>query len=185
MTELIITSSSITEPVTTSEMKTYLGYPTADTSQDTLIAEMITAARIWLENRTALSVVSKNYTAQFEKSDKDSEGWYTLPVSPVTTADNAYVVSVSGTSTTYQVKGLRVKKIKPDNVVGTIRVGADSEVFYLTVSFTAGAANETAEIIIRRLVAAMFSKRGGSKEVSASLLDYDTLRMIESISMNI
>lgn len=184
MTELLITSSSVTDPVTTSEMKTYLGYPSADTSQDALIAEMITAARLWLESKTGLSIVSKTYTAQFEKSDADSDGWYTLPVYPVTTADNAYTVSVSGTSTTYQVKGLRIKKIKPDNVVGTIRVGADSEVFYVTVDFTAGADNDTANIILRRVVAAMFSKRGG-KEVSASLLDYDTLKMIESITINI
>lgn len=181
MMELSVVSTSITEPITVSELKTFLGYP-ADTSQDALMEGMITAARQWLEGRTALSFVEKDYKAYFEKDDADSEGYYELPISPVTSSDAEIIVSVTGTATTFQIKGLNIKRIKPDNVIGTISVGGSSQ-YYVTVEFSAGADNTGANEIIKQIAGIMFTNR--SLNFSEAWLPYNTRKQIEGMSVNV
>lgn len=180
--DLSVLTSSITEEVTTAEVVSMMGY--LGTDQDARIARLITVAREWLENRTGLSCVSKQYKAYFEKSDRDSEGWYELPMSPVLSSP-AITVTVCGVSTTFTQKGLSRVKIKPDTMIGTLQIGSSSETYYVEVTFQAGGSNATANECIRRIVASMFNEPqdglSTSGNVSVSRLAYDTLRLIETI----
>ena len=185
MMELSVLSTTISEPVTVEDVKSFMGY--TETDQDDIIQNMITVARQWLENRTGLSCVSKSYKAYFEKEDRDPEGWYELPMVPVLSTP-AITVSVTGTSSTFQQKGLRKVRVKPDTVIGTLRIGATTDIFYVEITFQAGEYNETANECIKRIVSSMFNEReDGSSEsgnVSASRLAYDTIRLIETIDQN-
>jgi hypothetical protein len=179
--DLKVNSTGIQEPVTVEEMKTLMGYKGTD--MDSRIRDLITVAREWLENRTGLSCVSKEYTAYFEKGDRDSSGWYELPVSPVASAP-AIALSVCGVSTTYEQKGMNQVKVRPAVTYGTIQIGGGSETYYVEVVFTAGAANKTANECIRRIVNTMFNNPQDGSEVSLSRIPYDTLQLIDSIDQN-
>jgi uncharacterized phiE125 gp8 family phage protein len=178
---------SLAEPVTASEFKTFAGY--TGTDQDTLIASMITAARQFFENETGLSVISKVYEVEFDRWDmiQDDltktgysgydEGWYKLPVSPVTAIASAKIAS---TSVTYSQKGQKEIMIHPDTVVQT---GESSNI--LQVEFTAGAADTQAKMAILRIVSDMFNNREDNMTgVSVANLSFDTMRMISNLSMN-
>jgi hypothetical protein len=177
--ELKITSSSITEPVTHDEVKTFMGYPSSDTSQDSLIDTIITSAREWFESKTGLSIVSKDYKAYFDRGDCN-EGWYELPISPVT---GTPVVSTCGTVTTYQQKGMDIVSIMPDETYGTIGIGAIASIFYVEVTFTAGATNESANLAIMGIASAMFTDR--STSVNIAKLPFSVLSLVNSLSNNI
>jgi hypothetical protein len=180
--ELSVLTTTHAEPVAVAEVKRMMGYLGED--QDDRIARLIKVAREWLENRTALSAVSKQYKAYFNKSDRDSEGWYELPMSPVLSSP-AITVSVCGVSTTFTQQGMSRVKIKPDTMIGTLQIGSSSEIYYVEVTFTAGRPNETANECIRRIAASMFNEPqdglSTSGNVSVSRLAYDTLRLIETI----
>lgn len=179
--ELKVTSSSITEPVTKAELKAFMGYPSTDTSQDDIMDIIITAAREWFEQRTGLSVVSKYYSAYFEEDDR-SDGWFELPVNPVT---GTPVVTVCGVVTSYQQKGSKVIKISPDNVYGTIPVGGLSYTYYVEVTFTAGAKNEIANVCIMGIASSIFNYREGGLNVNVARIPFDTLTLIDSLSNNV
>jgi hypothetical protein len=182
--ELSVITPTFSEPVTVSEIKGILGY--LGTDQDARIARLIKTSREWIEGRAALSCISKLYKAYFEKGDRDSEGWFELPVSPVLSTPEI-IVAVSGVSSTFQQKGMNKIKIKPDSSFGTVRVGGSST-YYVEVTFQAGKPNETAFECIRRIACTMFLEpqdgAGENLKVSTSRLSYDTLRLIESIDQN-
>ncbi len=179
--DLSVLTTTINEPVTVDECKNFMGY--TETDQDELIRRMIRVARQWLEERTGLSCVSKSYKAYFEKDDRDPDGWYELPMVPVL-SEPAITIEVTGISTTFQQKGLRKVWIKPDTVIGTIRVGSSGQLFYIEVTFQAGETNETANECIRRIVSSMFNNREDGSEISLSRLPFDTLRLIETLDTN-
>lgn len=179
--ELSVLSTAIIEPITSDEVKSYMGYPLSDTSQDTIINRMITAAREWLEGRTSLSLVSKSYKAKFE-TDEQEDGWYELPVSPVLDTP-AIAVTMNGTITTFQQRGLKTVKIYPDSVFGTITAGVSTP-SYLEVVFQAGATNESANSILLELVSISFNNREGGG-VSFARMPYDLQQRISAISNNI
>jgi hypothetical protein len=173
--ELSVLTATFAEPVNVSEVKSLMGYVGED--QDARIAKLIKVSREWLENRTGLSCISKSYKAYFERADRDSQGYYELPVSPVL-ATPVITVTINGVSSTFVQKGLNKVKVKPDMFITT---GADD--YYMEVTFQAGKPNETAFECIRRITASMFNEPedGG---VSFSRLPYDTLRLIETIDQN-
>jgi len=179
--QLQVLTTSITEPVTHDEVKAFMGYPLTDTSQDDLIDSMITTSREFLEQRTSLSFVSKSYKAYYEDTDCE-DGWYELPVSPVL-ALPAISVSMSGVVTTFQQKGLKRISIRPDSVIGTIPVGVSSAT-YMEVTFQAGETSNTANDIIKRLVSFLFNHREDGLSLSIARLPFDTLSLINSISVN-
>lgn len=181
--QLSILTSSITEPVTHDEVKSFMGYPLTDTTQDDNIDTMITTAREFLEQRTALSLVSKSYKAYYEKEDAE-DGWYELPVSPVLSSP-AITCEMNGVSTTFQQKGLTRVSVYPDNVIGTIPIGGSGLVSYMEVTFQAGATNVTANEIIKRLVSFMFNHREDGIGLNIARLPFDTLAMIQSITVNL
>jgi len=180
--QLSVLTSSITEPVTHDEVKTYMGHPASDTTQDALIDSMITAAREWLEQRTGVSVVSKSYKAYYEKYE-DDDGWYDLPRSPVL-ASPVITVSVCGVSTTFQQEGLIRVRVSPDNTYGTIHIGSSTDVFYVEIIFQAGATNNIANLCLQNIVSTMFNFRD-SAGVNVARIPFDTLQMIDSLGVNL
>jgi uncharacterized phiE125 gp8 family phage protein len=179
--EYIVLTTSITEPVTKEEVKSFMAY--SGTDQDDLIDSMIITAREWLEQRTGLSLISKSYKARFEKEDSE-DGWYRLPLSPVL-ASPVITCSMNGVSTTFQQTGLKQVRVRPDTVISTVQAGASSEVSYLEVTFQAGATNNTANTCLLSIVSQMFNYREGGIGVNMARLDFDTLKMIKSISVNL
>jgi hypothetical protein len=179
--DLKVLTTEITETVTKEEIKGMIGY--LGTDQDDRIDRLITVAREWLEERTGLSCIAKSYKVYFEREDADSKGWYELPMSPVA-SDPEITVDLCGDSSTFQQKGMNKVKIKPDDTFGTLKVGSDSDDFYLEVTFTAGASNKTADECIRRIAATMFSNPEDGSEVAAARLTFDTLRLIDTIDQN-
>jgi uncharacterized phiE125 gp8 family phage protein len=182
--ELSILTTPITDPVTVTQAKLFMGYPTTD--QDTIIANMITVARQWLEARTGFSCVSKSYKAYFERDDA-LDNWYELPMVPVLAAP-AITITVCGIATTFEQKGLRRVFIRPDTTWSTIGVGSTIEIYYLEATFQAGETSETANECIKRIVASMFNDRQDGRSsgagVSFARLPYDTIQLINSINTN-
>jgi uncharacterized phiE125 gp8 family phage protein len=178
--EVKVLSTGIIEPVSVTDCKSFMGYTGSD--QDDVIRLLITVAREWLETRTALSVINKQYKAYFEKDDAVN-GWYELPFSPVQSTP-AITVTVCGTSMTFTQKGLNKVKIKPESYWSTI--SGTTETYYVEVIFNAGATNETANEIIKRIVSSLFNNRedGIDPSVSVGRLPFDTLRLIETIDQN-
>lgn len=180
--ELSVLTTSITEPITNTDVKSFMGYPATDTSQDTTIDSMIKAAREFLEGRTALSLVSKSYKVYFDIEDLD-DGWFELPVSPVLDTP-AITCEMNGVSTTFEQKGLKTIRVAPDSVFSTILVGATVGSPYGEVIFQAGATNATANNILLELVSIAFNNRDGGGS-SYARLPYDLRSRIDSISNNI
>jgi len=180
--ELSVLSTGITEPITTEELKNFMGYASDD--QDTEMGHMITTAREWLEDHCSISIVDKQYKAYFEKPD-NLGGWYELPVSPVL-SDPALVVEVQGTVIDFEQMGLSIVKVRPLSVYSTVGVGSTGYNWYMEVTFNAGATNNTANEIIRRIASSIFNGRddGGGESVNVGRLPFDTLRLIETINRN-
>jgi hypothetical protein len=144
-----------------------------------LIDSLITSSRKWFEDRTGLSVVSKSYKAYFEKEDTE-DGWYELPVSPV--LDTPVITcKVNGTTTTFQQKGMTKVYICPDNVIGTVGVGASSTPYYLEVTFQAGEANESANQCIMSIVAQIFNHREEGIDINVTKLQFETMTRVKSM----
>jgi len=177
--ELKVLSTNIVEPITVADQKAFMGYTPSD--QDAVIFRMIQTARVWLENRTGLSLVNKQYKAYFEKEDAIN-GWYELPVSPVQTTP-AIAVKVCSTTTTFEQMGLDRIRIRPDTVIGTTKIGATGQAYYVETTFNAGASNDAANEILKRVVSSMFNARedGGGAEVLTGRIPFDTMRLIEAI----
>lgn len=180
----IKTGQTITEPVTATELKTFMGYPGTD--QDSFIADLITSARELLENETGVSAVSKVYECEFDRHDeiKDDlsgigyngwdDGWYKLPFSPVTLITS---VTMGGVATTYSQRGLKVVEIHPDVVIQT---GTTNNA--IAVEFTAGESNKTIKNAILRICSDLFNNR--EDKVSLSSVSFDTQRLISNLSTN-
>jgi len=180
--ELSVLSTDIAEPINVDDVKAFMGYTASD--QDAIIFRMIQTAREWLENRCAISIVNKQYKAYFEKIDAVN-GWYELPVTPVL-ASPAITLSICGTSTTFEQRGLKRIFVRPTETYGTVSIGATWEVYYVEVTFNAGATNHTANEIIKRIVSTMFNTRedGAGEGVQMGRLPYDTLHLIEALDEN-
>jgi uncharacterized phiE125 gp8 family phage protein len=180
--QLSVLTSSITEPVLKADVKAFMGFPSADTSQDSTIDAMITAARQFLEAKTGLSIVSKSYKAYFEEEDAE-DGWYDLPVSPVLAAP-AITVTMNGVSTTFQQVGMTRVRIMPDSVFGTLTVGSSSSPSYVEVTFQAGATNGIANLCLLKIVSEMFNHREDGISVNIARLPFDTVSLINSLTVN-
>lgn len=74
----VVTTPPALEPVTTTELKDYLRI--SDTSQDTLLAQLITAARDAVEKRTRRALIEQTVTATFRDWPDDEDDALILPV---------------------------------------------------------------------------------------------------------
>ena len=168
---------SLTEPVTVANMEAFLGFD-MDAAQETLVGTMITAARQWLENKIAVSVLSKSYEVRFYTEDA-LDRYYELPFSPVASITS---VEISGTSINYDEKGLDRVYIRPQSSVIT---NSTSDEAYLDCEFVAGAANTLANEVIKRIVSDMWDNRKDDLPDSPSSgLSWNTMRYIETLSNN-
>jgi uncharacterized phiE125 gp8 family phage protein len=168
---------SITEPVTVAEMKTYMGLANNTDSDDALLTTIIKSARLWLEEYTGLSVVSKSYEVRFYREDS-YRGYYPLPYSPVTSITSA---EINGTAVEYEEKGLDKIMIKPATSIIT---GTTSEESYMDVEFIAGADNELANLAIKRIVNDMWNNRADNMPAGVVDPSWGTMRYIDSLSNN-
>jgi len=98
MRQVKINSTTGTEIVTTADVKLYSRIDT--TADDTLIARMITQARIWCENYVSRDIVAKNRTYYMDSTN----GIFDIPFAPVSSISS---VTIDGTaSTDYTMLGL-------------------------------------------------------------------------------
>ena len=95
--QIKINSTTGSELVTTSEAKDFIRVDTS--ADDTIISEMITEARLWIENYISKDLVAKTrtYYTPFQKER------FVLPFAPVASITS---VTIDGTAATYEVKGL-------------------------------------------------------------------------------
>lgn len=103
MRQMQIISESGSEPVTTTEAKLFLKVDFSD--DDTLIEEMITQARKWVENYISKDVKAKVRKYYLSKSD----GVFNLPFQPVASVDH---VKINGSAANYSVLGLNNETIE-------------------------------------------------------------------------
>lgn len=164
------TGQSITDPITASQFRTFIGL--SDTTQDTLIGSIITAARKWLENHTGRSIVSKVYEVEFDNGD-DVDNWFELPFSPVTAIAS---VKIGTTTIDYYERGQKVVEIYP---LDSISTGGTNNT--LDVEFTAGASDDIAVQALYRIVADLFNHRYDNQGVSSSLLSWDTAKLVDQL----
>ena len=98
MRQVKINSTTGTEIVTSADVKLYSRIDT--TADDTLIARMITQARIWCENYVSRDIVAKNRTYYMDSTN----GIFDIPFAPVSSISS---VTIDGTaSTDYTMLGL-------------------------------------------------------------------------------
>ena len=169
---------TLTEPVTSAEMITYMGLGTLDASNTTLIQNMITSAREYLEEYTGKSFLSKTYEVRFYVGDALG-GYYELPFSPVTSITS---VDISGSTVEYDERGLDRIYIRPQ---ASIITNATTDEAYLDCEFIAGAESEMANIAIQRMVNDMWDNRKDNLPDSpAAGLSWKTMKYIETLSNN-
>lgn len=89
-----------TEPITLTEMRQHLGIAqAADTARDAIISKRITAARIWVEKQTRISIITQTwgkYGAEFPTGDWFNSSTIQLR-SPLQSVAYVKYLDISGT----------------------------------------------------------------------------------------
>ena len=169
---------TLTEPVSSAEMLTYIGLSTLDDNNTIILDDMIKAAREWLEEYTGFSILSKSYEVRYYIEDKIGE-YYELPFSPVTSITS---VEISGTAVEYDEKGLDRKYIRPQSSIIT---NATTDEAYLDCEFIAGATSYKGNIALRRMVNDMWDNRKDDLPSAPAFgLSWRTMVYIEQLSTN-
>lgn len=97
MRQIKVNSVTGSEIVTVSEAKLYTRIDTS--ADDTLIDDMITQARVFIENYISRDIVAKNRTYYVDQTN----GLFDLPFAPIASVSS---VTVEGESATYDILGL-------------------------------------------------------------------------------
>ena len=97
MHDIKINSVTGSEVVTTQEVKDFVRIDTS--TDDTIIARMITTARLWCENYIGKDIVAKNRTFYLKEADDR----FTLPFAPVASISS---VTSEGSAVDYTTYGL-------------------------------------------------------------------------------
>lgn len=162
---------NLTEPVTVTELKTYIGY--TETDQDSYFGDLITAVRLLVEQHTSLSCIAKIYQVLFERYDWE-RGWMTLPIAPV---DEITSVQVNSEDVEYEVKGLTEQSI----YVQTIGDNG------ISVEYSVEASEHLAimKTVILMVCAAAFTNKTGYGEFASvsPILTPDALKMLRNIKI--
>lgn len=164
------TGQSLSEPITASDFRAFTGL--TDTTQDTYIGTLIKASRIWLENHTGRSIISKVYEVEFDRED-GLDNWYTLPFSPVTLITT---VKIGGVAVDYYEKGQKEVEIYP---LSTISTGTTNNT--LDIEFTAGASDDIAKQCIYRIVADLFNVRYDAQGGAGTMITWDTMKLVDQL----
>ena len=133
---LILETAALTEPVTLADVKTYLKID--NNAEDTLLASMITAARVQLETRLNRAFLRQLWSLYLDYLPPD--GVIYLPLSPVISIEN---VAIIDDLQVYNIidDSFYITNLKPDNgLLKTIKTLPDiaSEYAGLRVQFWAG-----------------------------------------------
>ena len=120
----LVTTAPATYPVSSDEAKAQLRIPTADTTYDTEITRLITAAAQWVERRYQISIITQtrkqvqdNFYERYPIYRGDSQRWYSLfpvvmlypPVQSITTfayTDQSGVNQTLAPTTDYTAYGI-------------------------------------------------------------------------------
>lgn len=143
MRQIKINSTTGSEIVTSSDLKLYARIDTS--TDDTLIASIITQSRIWCENYISRDIVAKNRTYYIDKSDS---GLFDLPFSPVASIASITINDVA--TTDYKVLGL-------DNETIELNQGGAEKIKINYV--TAGLDNNLLQQAILQLAATYYDNR--------------------------
>ena len=128
MYQIKINSTTGSEIISTADVKSYARIDT--TADDTLIGQMITQARIVLENYISRDIVAKNRT--FYRSYVDDR--FEVPFAPVTTITS---ITVEDTTAAHTVYGLDKSVIELDE-----SPAKDMEMVYITTGLSDSAIKE-------------------------------------------
>lgn len=139
------------EPVTLSEAKASIKVPAAITSDDTLITQLITAARKKIEMYLGISLVSRTVDLYMDINNCEPADLPFGPVTAVTEITNSDDETVDADN--YKVVGLNNKQLDYPNA-GKV-----------TITFTtAGASDAEYKTYILRQVAWLYENRGDDKD---------------------
>jgi hypothetical protein len=155
------TSNIGTEPVTLSELKTYLKVDYDD--EDTLIASLISGVRERVEQFTGLSLVAKTIEL-FD--DEVPDDFYQLPYPE---HDAILEVKVNGTVSEYYSTGLTSKQIKPITTTSYNTTAEDEKGFYVKYT-TLGTCPEGVKLEIMKAIEEKYRNRGNTFEGSIAEL---------------
>lgn len=128
MYQIKINSTTGSEIISTADVKSYARIDT--TADDTLIGQMITQARIVLENYISRDIVAKNRT--FYRSYVDDR--FEVPFAPVTTITS---ITVEDTTAAHTVYGLDKSVIELDE-----SPAKDMKMVYITTGLSDSAIKE-------------------------------------------
>ncbi len=154
-------SESATEPITLAAAKAWIKVDTAITADDTLITELIKAARQQVEGFLGISLISRTVTAVIN----NSAGSIELPYGPLVSFTS--LTDEDGTAIAaddYELRGIGFKYLH------------EPLYDYMTAVYTTGytALPENFKTAVKEQVAWLYDNRGEAKELSEIV--YNTLK---------
>jgi uncharacterized phiE125 gp8 family phage protein len=104
-----VTSAPVSEPLTLTELRTWLRLPASLTTEDGLITELITEARVFVERHTARALITQTVTEYFDcfpVASRPSAGLFDgrlikLYVAPVISITSITYIPTDGTPAAY------------------------------------------------------------------------------------
>ena len=133
MRQIKINSTTGVELISLSLAKSYLRVDV--TTDDTLIGEMISQARLWCENYISRDIVSKTRSYYLSKTD----GVIDIPFAPVASIQS---VTVEGTSSTFEIKGLNKERIELKNLENVLIGYQDGYAKDVIINYTTAGLND-------------------------------------------
>jgi uncharacterized phiE125 gp8 family phage protein len=145
LNDIQIVNDSPSEPLSLTEAKSWLKLTFS--TDDALVSSLITSARVWIEQYTGRTLVSKKYDAYITVNDYTHD--FELPFGPVNSIDTVYDKAAESTVTTanYELYG------------GKLRIQYNGE---FKVTYTAGYGSCPDPLVqdIKRIVAWGYQNRG-------------------------
>ena len=180
--EVTVTTDAATEPITTAEAKTFLRLDAS--TEDTLIDELVSAARRWAEKYAGVSLTAKTYTALFSELTT-YEDEFDLPYSPVASITSVARVDQEGTETTltlndgYYKRGLKDLTIRPVKQFSTS--GYFDSMYKIVYTSDASLMNEDIKLALYKLVADFYENRQNERDDAIVQINYDSKRILNRI----
>ena len=152
MRQIEIVSTTGSELITTSDVKTYVRIDTD--ADDTLIDRMIVQARIWCENYISRDIVAKERKYYLDVV----EGFIQIPFAPVGSISS---VTVQGQTAEYQEKGLNKEQIILTSGVNQVLSGSNTPFAkeVLITYTTAGLSDDLIKQALLQMVSTYYDNR--------------------------
>ena len=152
MRQIEIVSTTGSELITTSDVKTYVHIDID--ADDTLIDRMIVQARIWCENYISRDIVAKERKYYLDVV----EGFIQIPFAPVGSISS---VTVQGQTAEYQEKGLNKEQIILTSGVNQVLSGSNTPFAkeVLITYTTAGLSDDLIKQALLQMVSTYYDNR--------------------------